>query len=53
MKYQNKYVDVVLELTFLCNFLQMKDNWFTPEGLKSFCEKIEYLKENSDVDELL
>ncbi|XP_023882760.2 probable ubiquitin-like-specific protease 2A [Quercus suber] len=31
----------------------MKDNWFTPEGLKSFCEKIESLKENSDVDELL
>ena len=31
----------------------MKDNWFTPEGLKNFCEKIESLKEKSDVDELL
>ncbi|KAK7824646.1 putative ubiquitin-like-specific protease 2b [Quercus suber] len=31
----------------------MKHNWFTPEGLKKFCEKIESLKEKSDVDELL
>ncbi|KAM3691605.1 hypothetical protein ACB098_08G026900 [Castanea mollissima] len=31
----------------------MKDNWFTPEGLKNFCEKIESSKEKSDVDELL
>lgn len=31
----------------------MKKNWFTPEGLESFCKKMESLNEKSDVYELL
>jgi hypothetical protein len=35
-----EHIYLVMEQIPFCNMLQMNENWFNPNGLESFCEKL-------------